>query len=144
MNYCRDIWGFLSAEMKISLNKLLSFGAKIIFMKSKYDHSSHLIESLKFLSPEKKTSTYFLCCTAFKCINGLNNSNVSKIFELNISKSSTRNNIIIPRAKTNYMYCTILHRSSKMWIQIPENIRNIKTFEKFKITIKNELLNNRL
>ena len=83
LNYCRDIWGFLSYEQKTQLQKLLSFGAKIVFLKSKYDHSSHLVESLKFLTPEK-SSIYFLSCTAFKCINNFNNPNIPKIFNLNL------------------------------------------------------------
>ena len=32
LNYCRDIWGFLSYEQKTQLQKLLSFGAKIVFL----------------------------------------------------------------------------------------------------------------
>ena len=139
LNYCRDIWGFLSAGQKAQLQKLLSFGAKIVFLKSKYDHSSHLIESLKILSPEM-SSTYFLSCTAFKCINNLNNNNIPAIFSLNLSKSLTRNNIFLPRPKTNYLYYTISYRTSKMWIQFPEDVKKIKTFGKFKKILKHRLL----
>ena len=143
LNYCRDIWGFLSAGQKAQLQKLLSFGAKIIFLKSKYDHSSHLIESLKILYPET-SSTYFLSCTAFKCLNNLNNINIPAIFGLNKSKSSTRNNILLPRPKTNYLYHTILYRTSKMWIQFPEDMKNIKTLGKFKKTLKEQLLEGKI
>ena len=141
LNYCREIWGFLSAEQRLLLHKLLSFGAKIVFLKSKFDHSSHLIDSLKFLSPEK-ASTYFLCCTAFKCINNLHNINIPKIFNINYSQSCTRNTIIIPRPRTNYFYHTIIYRSSKMWIQLPDDVKTIKTFSKFKKDLKMKLLAN--
>ena len=142
VNYCRDIWGFLSAGQIMQLQKLLSFGAKIVFLKSKYDHSTHLIESLKFLTPEK-TSMYFLCCTAFKCIENLNNVNIPKIFELNMSNSVTRNKIILPRPKKNYMHYTIVYRTSKMWLQLPVEITNAGSFQKFKKTLKLMLLENR-
>ena len=135
LNYCREIWGNFSREQHDMIHKLLSFGAKIIFLRSKYDHSSHLIESLEFLSNEK-TNTYFLSCTAFKCINNLHNQNIPKIFNLNVSLSKTRNKIILPRARTSYMHLTILYKSSKIWIQLPDELKNKNTFQSFKKSLK--------
>ena len=102
-----------------------------------------LIKSLGFFSNEQ-SNTYFLSCTAIKCINNLRNQNVPKMFELNLSISSTRNSIIIPRARTGYMYYTILYKSSKIWIKLPEKIKNSKTFQGFKKSIKEMILNNEI
>ena len=138
LNYCREIWGKLSCIQNNLLQKLISFGAKIVFLKSKRDHSSHLIKSLGFFSSEI-SNVYYLSCTAFKCIKNLNNENIPKIFNLEVSRSCTRNEIILPKPKTSYLQCTILYRASKFWIQVPNEIRNQKTFSSFKNLMKKHL-----
>ena len=141
--YCREIWGHMTSAQNTLLQKLISFGSKVIFCRSKYDHSSQLIEALGFLSTEK-TNAYFLSGTAFKCINNLSNINIPKILNLEISHSQTRNSIILPRPKTSYLYQTILFRSSKFWLQLPNDLKNITTFHRFKKTMKTMLLNNQI
>ena len=139
LNYCREIWGNLSCAQNSLLQKLVSFGAKIVFLKSKRDHSSQLIKSLGFFTSEM-SNVYYLSCSAFKCIKDLNNRNIPEIFNLNYSKSITRNQVILPKPKNGYMYSTILFRASKLWLQIPEDLKAQKTFRNFKKSIKQELL----
>ena len=43
LNFCIEIWGNFSREQCDIIHKLFSFGAKILFLKSTYDHSSHKI-----------------------------------------------------------------------------------------------------
>ena len=43
LNFCIEIWGNFSREQCDIIHKLFSFGAKILFLKSTYDHSSHRI-----------------------------------------------------------------------------------------------------
>ena len=139
LNYCREIWGNLTGIQNALLQKLISFGAKIVFLKSKRDHSSHLIEALGFFSSEI-SNVYYLSCTAFKCIKNLNNMNIPKIFHLNLSESRTRNKVILPKPKTNYLRCTILYRASKFWLEIPDDLKNKKTFLCFKNAFKKHLI----
>ena len=139
LNYCREIWGNLSYAQNTLLQKLISFGAKIVFLKSKRDHSSELIKSLGFFTSEM-SNVYYLSCSAFKCIKDLNNRNIPEIFNLNYSKSITRNQVILPKPKNSYMYSTILFRSSKLWLQIPEDLKTQKTFRNFKKSFKQQLL----
>ena len=139
LNYCREIWGNLSYVQNSLLQKLVSFGAKIVFLKSKRDHSSQLIESLGFFTSEL-SNVYYLSCSAFKCIKDLNNSNIPQIFNLNHSTSKTRNQIILPKPKNGYMYSTILFRASKLWLKIPDDLKAQKTFKNFKKLMKQRLL----
>ena len=61
VRYCISIYGSGSKKNLARIQKILNYGAKIIFGRKKYDHVSDLLDKLSWLSAESMVSYHTLC-----------------------------------------------------------------------------------
>ena len=141
LNYCNTAWGSVNQEEFKMLQKLISFGSKVVFCRKKYDHSSHLIEKLGWMSMKEK-SQYFLAIDTYKTVKNVFNPNVTQIFTFQYFENSTtrsKNRIILPKYETMYGDRTIYCRAAKVWNCLDEGIKSLN-FANFKTKLRESLL----
>ena len=63
VRYCITIYGHGSRKNLSRIQKIINYGAKIIFGRKKYDHVSDLLEKLGWLSAENLVHYHTLCTT---------------------------------------------------------------------------------
>ena len=141
LNYCTTAWGSLNVEDFNTLQKLISFGAKVVYCRQKYDHSSHLIRQLQWMSMRNKAH-YFLAIDTYKTVHGIYNSNVTQIFAFRYYENSctrSKNRIIIPRTQTSYGDKSIYCRAANFWNSLNDNIK-FGSFRSFMTYMRDSLL----
>ena len=140
LNYCRELWGQMSRGKIDQIHKLNSFGAKIIFLKNKRDHSSHLIRHLEWLS-EEATSNYHLICMFFRVMHEKFNPNVTAPFTpAKNTRSSSRLPLTLPRPNTEFLRHSLIYRGTKLWLELPEELTRPMSSATFKLKIRSYLL----
>jgi len=137
LNYCRDVWGFLSKCQTMQLQRLINFGAKIIFCKTKRDSASEYIKKLNWFNP-KEASDYFIGCVIFKEINHYTNSNIASSIKLNNGTNTRSNSIkfILPNVKTQYGKRGLNYRTIELWNCLPKDLQTSMNYSKFKRKFK--------
>ena len=70
VRYCIAIYGNSSKRNLTRIQKIINYGAKIIFGRKKYDHVSDLLERLGWLSAESLVSYHTLCLVHKVCSHG--------------------------------------------------------------------------
>jgi len=141
INYCLEIWNTLSNFQINMIQKLINFGAKIVFRRNKFDRASECIKELKWLNANQLIK-YYVGCSIFKEINELTNLNIKKslIITDGIRMRNGELKYDIPNYKTQYGQYKFTYRSLTLWNSLPLKLKNIKSFEIFKIHFKNFLL----
>ena len=61
VRYCVSVYGNGSKENLSRLNKIINYGAKIVFGRKKYDHVSDLLDKLGWPSAENIATYHTLC-----------------------------------------------------------------------------------
>ncbi len=105
INYCISIWGSTCKTLHDSVQKVQkNFAAKVpIGGARKYDHATHFIKELKWLTINDKY-IFEKCTTVYKGIHGLYPYwyiKIPTVSERAASITSQENNLHIPRAKTD-------------------------------------------
>ena len=143
LNYCTTAWVSINQADFDTLQKLISFGAKVVFCKQKYDHSSHLIRQLQWM-PMRNKAQYFLAIDTYKTVHGLYNPNVTQIFSFRYYENSgtrSKNRIIIPRNQTSYGDKSIYNRAANFWSSLDDKIK-LGSFTSFAKHMRDMLLVN--
>ena len=142
LNYCRDVWGYLSKSQMDQLQRLTKYGACIILCKNKRDSVNEDIKNLNWLDP-CQASDYFAGCLIFKEINGQYNPNIKSLLTLS-EGIETRNfslKLNIPDYRTQYGKRNINFRAIVLWNTMPKDLREINDFKIFKKCLKLFLIN---
>ena len=84
----------------------------------------------------KRTLT--MCCETYKTVNGLNAAYKKDIFDTRPSKypSINKYNLYIPKVnQITYGYKSYRVQGAKIWNFLPNEIKEIKSYDTFKTTI---------
>ena len=136
-NYSSTVWHFCGLT---EIHKMEKLHEKcIIFIYNEYDMS--YFELLK----KNQLTTLFgkrilaMCCETFKTIHGLNAGYMQDIFEKRPSKYPSRykNNLYVPKVnQVTYGYKSFRVQGPKTWNLLPNDIKQIESFDTFKQQLK--------
>ena len=122
----------------------MKFGARIVYLKNKRDHTADLIKELKWLRVSD-TDKFSLAVATCKITHEKSNPNVVPAFGFTyydgpVRTRSGSNRIITHKPNTRYGDKIPSARASKLWEQIPSDIRETGTVSSFKKSYKQCLL----
>lgn len=141
--YCSIVWGNTTAKNVAKLQSVQNFAARIITNTRKFDHITPVLKELKWL-PVDKHLMYRDILQVYKCLKGLSPSYLSEqfIYRTSIHQYPTRQNneVIVPKCRTSTGQRSFHYRAAKLWNSLDEHLQNTSNFKKFKIDLKNYLL----
>lgn len=145
LDYGCMIWGRCSKGNLLRLVKLQKRAARIILNSDLMTPSETMFKRLKWLSFPKRVE-YHTCIMTFKALNGLAPEYIKEIF-IQTSDVHTRNlrsvfneELRIPKSRSNFYENSFAVTAAKHWNKLPTDIRNVKTINQFKVTLKSYLL----
>ena len=132
------MWGSCSKYLLLRLQRLQNRAARIITGIYDYNVSaSELVKSLGWVSLEKRCA-YFTAITVFKCIN--NNAPVQLSQSFNFisdyhdvnTRSSSNYSLHVPKPNLELFKTSLVYRGSKIWNDLPLNVKQSVSLESFK------------
>ena len=142
--YCSSVWSSTSGKNIKKLQYIQNFAARIIRGHRKYDHVTPILKELHWL-PVKEHLYYRDAVLAFKCMNGMVPEYLSSQFTARgaVSGRKTRQSgqLNIPLFTSATGQKTFQYRITKIWNDLPSNLKLSRTISSFKTELKKILLN---
>src|SRR6266404_8099041 len=144
MDYCDIVYAKISSSLRKRLDKLINSCVRFIHNVRKFDHISTKKQELDFLTGElRRTFNYGMM------IHKVKESNKpvylhEKFEKLKLPSHShdtrSKNLFVMPKHSTKQFENSFTYLSRKIWNEIPEEIRNIKSSNCFKVNFREYLL----
>ena len=136
--YCSIVWGQYSETLRDKLETLQNKAARTI-AEVCYDeaHHSKLLTDFGWLSV-RNLIKLGIVIFAYKELNNLHPEQDIRPFQkpdeqhTYNTRSVTNNNLFIPRGNTQVFNRTMSYSGSRLWNEIPHEIRRVQTLEDFK------------
>jgi hypothetical protein len=141
--YCSSVWSSTSGKNIKKLQYIQNFAARIISGHRKYDHVTPILKELHWI-PVKEHLYHRDAVLAFKCMNGMVPEYLSSQFTARgavsgrITRQSGQLNIPLFISATGQK--TFQYRITKLWNELPSNLKLNRTISSFKTELKNILL----
>ena len=138
--YCVSVWGHVN---KSSLFPVIVLHKRIIRMLgglAARDHTEPVFNDLRLLNLQN-ISSYVSSLFVYKSLNMIH-SNWFAYYD-NVyyhTRLSRRNNLIVPFARTNNSRQSITYAGPSTWNSIPDDLKIIDNYDRFKINLKRYLL----
>ena len=136
-NYCPLLWMCHSRSLNTQINKIHHRALSIICRDNTSSFET-LLEKSESVSIHHR-NIQSLATEIFKSLNNVCPSTMSEVFKLTETKYELRTGINLqsnnPRT-TSYGIDSVSHLAPKIWSQIPIQIKNCKTLNKFKNLMK--------
>ena len=140
--YCSIFWGQCSEALRDKLQTLQNKAARAI-AKVRYDEANHgkLLTDFGWLSV-RNLIKLDMGIYAYKELNNLHPEQDIRPFQkldeqhTYNTRSVTNNNLFIPRGSTQLFNRTMSYSGSRLWNEIPYEIRRVQTLEDFKDKLK--------
>ena len=135
-NYSSIVWHFCGL---LEIHKMEKLHERCIrFIYNEYTQNYFELLNANKLTTLFGKRTRTMCCETYKTINGLNAAYMNDIFDKRPSKYPSRNenNLYIPKVnQMTYGYKSYRVQGAKMWNFLPNEIKETKTFDTFKMKI---------
>lgn len=135
--YCCSVWGgaykTIISELFITQKKLI----RVMFSRPRYDHTAPLFSEYKLL-PLNEIIHLQTCLFVYRALHVYP---VNCKFETVPRASNRQNNLRIPLCRTSHAQQSMLVRGSRLWNQLPQEIRDCTELNTFKYKLKKILLN---
>ena len=143
INYCISIWGTTNTSLLQKVQKIQNFAARItIGGLRKYDHVSPAFIELRWLKV-KQRYLFDICVAMYKSLKGIYPhwlQSFSTVQNATSSVTRQRNNLVVPRAKTDTGAKAFSVSGPKMWNSLPENVSSATTLSSFKSRLTKDML----
>ena len=143
LDFCNSLLNGISQKDLNSLQLLQNKAARLIYCKPKFDHVSHLITDLHWLSVNNRIAYKTLSLT-FKCVNNLAPVYLADLLLAHTSKYNTRSTmskaLVIPRTRKRIGDRAFSVAAPTIWNSLPFELKNSQTFTSFKKHLKTYLL----
>ena len=143
--YCCIVWDSIGETLVDSLQKFQNRAARVITGASYSKHSADIRHELGWLSVSE-IRQHHMAVMMFQVNHGLCSSYLSDMFDANTSRlsydlRSSRMNLIVPKARTNYFRDRFASAGAKLWNSLPRCIRYYKRGIKNNFYIESFTLN---
>ena len=140
LDYCNALYTNLPKYQVNKLQRVQNTAARLVCNVSKYDHISPILKSLHWL-PVVYTCQYKVLTMTFKALHDMAPSYISDMIEISQNnRYSLRSNkgtvLKVPRIKTKIGERSFRSTAPMLWNQLPQHLRNISNYEKFKVDLK--------
>ena len=135
-NYSSIVWHFCGLSEVHKMEKLHERCIRFIYNEYDKNYFDILNENKLMTLFAKRTLT--MCCETYKTVNGLNAAYMKDIFDPRPSKYPSRNkyDLYIPKVnQITYGYKSYRVQGAKIWNFLPNEIKEIKSYDTFKKTI---------
>ena len=130
-NYCPLVWHFWSAKSVQKIEKIQERLLRLLLKDYKSDYKCLLETSCKTTMEVKRLRT--LALEIFQTLNDMNPEYLKDIFIQNTSSVRNYNNLIVHAHRTaTYGDKSLKTLGPKIWNSLPENIKSLQSFSKFK------------
>ena len=136
-NYYPLVWMFCDRALDNKINRLHEKALRIALQNKTFDFNTLLLES-NAVSTQKR-NLQLLMIKVYKTTQNLNPSFMKGIFVQKDMTYSLRNNLLmrIPKTQTSrHGIESLSFLGSKLWNNLPDELKNIKTLPSFKRHIK--------
>ena len=142
-NYCPLIWMFHSREMNNRINHIHERALRIAYK----DKSSSFAELLRKDGSVRihYRNVQSLATEIYKFINGQTPKIMEEIFQINNNLYNLRTMPVLKECNVrtvHYGQGSISYLAPRIWMQVPENIKNSTSLQSFKTSIKKWIPNN--
>lgn len=145
-DYCCTIWG-KGVHSWGNINKIVKLqkrAARIILQCPYNTSSSELFKNLQWMTFDNRCM-YITALMVFKCKNALFPEYMSNLLSFSSNdkyelRSSKRQNLLLPRLKTNYTKDSFAYYSSHIWNTLPQQIRQQNSLNSFKANLRKFIL----
>ena len=136
--YCNIVWGACAktnlSQLQIIQNKLV----RVICFKAKYDHTEPLFSSLNILNVTQ-INMYMFGIFTFKSLAAHGPHFTPYICPYN-TRLSTMTTVALPNIVSTHSRQSVRWVGSRLWNELPEDIRSQETNYSFKFKLKRHLL----
>ncbi len=143
INYCINIWGTTNTTLLQKVQKIQNFAARVsIGGMKKYDHVSPAFRELGWLKV-KQRYVFAICVAMYKFLKGIYPHWLKSFLTVqNVTRSITRqrNNLAVPRTKTDTGAKAFSVSGPKMWNSLPANVSSATTLSSFKSRLTKDML----
>ncbi len=145
INYCISIWGTTNTTSLQKVQKIQNFAARVSTGgMRKYDHVSPAFRELRWLKV-KQRYLFDICVVMYKSLTGIYPNwfySFSRVQNVTRSVTRQRNNLVVPRTKTDTGAKALSVSGPKMWNSLPASVSTATTLSSFKARLIKELLGN--
>ena len=139
-DYCSIVWNGISEGLAEKLQKLQNRAARIITGSHYMAPTKDMLEKLGWSNLKERRNKQ-KALMMFKIINGRTPVYLKDMFAKNIGTScynlrTSRENIALPRARTDYYRNSFAFTGAKIWNSLPNDLKCERSLESFKNKLK--------
>ena len=132
----------LSEAQSRKLQRVQNIAARIVTRSSKFDHITPLLRQLHWL-PIKARLHFKILLLTFKTVHGLSPFYLRQLLKVFHCERGVRSKysmmLVAPRIRSKIGEKSFSWAAPYLWNNLPTSVRNIKSLEVFKRTIKTQL-----
>ena len=130
-NYCPLVWHFCSAKSVKKIEKIQERLLRLLLNDYRSDYKSLLVKSSKSTMEVKRLRA--LALEIFRTLNNMNPEYLKDIFIQNTTSVRNYNNLVVHSHRTaTYGDKSLSTLGPKIWNSLPNNIKSLESFSKFK------------
>ena len=139
-DYCSIVWNGISEGLAEKLQKLQNRAARIITGSHYMAPTKDMLEKLGWSNLKERRNKQ-KALMMFKIINGMTPVYLKDMFSKNIGTScynlrTSREDIALPRARTDYYRNSFAFTGAKIWNSLPNDLKCERSLESFKNKLK--------
>lgn len=142
IDYCCLVYGDLSGELNLKIQRLVNAGIRYIYGVGSWDHISPHRLNLGWISARNRRK-YFAASLLFKILNTGGPSYLARYFSRFVSSRPMRGDVpdlVIPRFSTETLRGSFHVSTANFWNSLPLSIRHATTLSAFKSHLYDLLL----
>lgn len=142
VDYCCLVYGDLSAELNLKLQRIINSGIRYIYGVASWEHISPYRRQLSWVSVANRRK-YFVGVLLFKILNTGVPSYLARFFQRYICTRPSRDtpqDLVIPRFATETLRGSFHISSAYFWNSLPTSIREATSLSSFKSSLYTHLL----
>jgi hypothetical protein len=147
LDYCFIVWGNLSITQYTRLDRIMYRAAKLVIFKNRNLSMFECFEKVNWLGSEERYHVYTLEYVYKNCVL---NSPLNKCFNFTKNLQTSENRVtrasfdfVKPRMKIKFGQKSFSFNASKIWNDLPLEIKQLNNFNQFSFTLRQYVIKNR-
>ncbi|XP_015123003.1 uncharacterized protein LOC107045302 [Diachasma alloeum] len=144
VDYCCLVYGGLSAELSLRIQRLVNMGVRFVFGVRRDEHIAPFRGRMGWMTCEARRN-YFLACLTYRILRSGEPSYLADFFVANHSVRPVRGEVcplLIKPFRTESLRRSFHVSAAYLWNSLPSSIRDLPTILSFKIALRTFLSDN--